>query len=83
MDIVINFKYLEFVLLHLCNVVFNTGNITGQLKITYLKPINKSGKKDDCNSYRPIGSISVFTKIIEHHNLGLLVTHRAIEYLTP
>jgi hypothetical protein len=66
-DIKNNFVFLKLTLIHLINRIIKTGKIPKKLKITYLRPIYKKGKKSDMTNYRPIGSISVIMKIMEHY----------------
>lgn len=65
-DIKNNFQHLKLVLLHLINNIFKHSKIPEGMKLTYLRPLYKNGQKQNVNCYRPIGSISVITKIIEH-----------------
>ncbi|XP_039297811.1 uncharacterized protein LOC120354539 [Nilaparvata lugens] len=65
-DIINNIFYLKLILMHLINRIIETGKIPQRLKITHLRPIFKNGTKKNVGSYRPIGSISVIMKILEH-----------------
>lgn len=65
-DIKSNLRYLHLVLIHLIKRIFMAGVIPPQMKITHIRPIFKGGRKQDLNCYRPIGSVSVIMKIIEH-----------------
>lgn len=66
-DIKENINILKLPILHLMNKIIETGKIPQKMKITHLRPIYKNGKKTDPNNYRPIGSLSVIMKILEHH----------------
>lgn len=66
-DIKSNIKSLKLVVVHLINTIIKTGKIPQKMKETYLRPIYKNGQKNDLKNYRPIGSISVLMKILEHH----------------
>lgn len=74
-DVKNNYTFLKMPLMHLINRIILTGFIPKDLKITYLRPIYKNGHKNDPNNYRPIGSISVFSKILEHHVCTHLMCH--------
>jgi len=52
-------------LLHIINLIFQTGIVPKQFKTTIVCPIHKNGKKDDINNYRPISLINNFGKIFE------------------
>lgn len=66
-DIKKNLKTIGPILIHLYRIIIETGMIPINMKLTHLRPIYKSGNKQGINSYRPIGSISVLMKILEHH----------------
>jgi hypothetical protein len=66
-DIIKNYKFLKLILIHLINRSMDTGEIPQALKMTYIRPIFKKGEKNDTANYRPIGSISVIIKILEHY----------------
>jgi molecular chaperone GrpE (heat shock protein) len=66
-DIKNNLFWLKLVLIHLINRIIDTGTIPTAMKTTNLRPIYKKGSRTDLNNYRPIGSVSVITKILEHH----------------
>ncbi len=66
-DIKNNFEYLQPVLLHLVKCIIRNGKIPIEMKKTHLRPIHKGGSKNMLSCYRPIGSISVITKILEHY----------------
>lgn len=66
-DIKNNIVKLGPIIIHLINRVILTGMIPKLMKVTSLRPIFKSGNKSNTACYRPIGSISVVTKILEHH----------------
>lgn len=66
-DIKNNIVYLLPILLHLMKSIVKNGKIPIDMKKTYLRPIHKSGSKKMLQCYRPIGSISVITKILEYY----------------
>lgn len=66
-DIKDNIAKLGPIIIHLINRIIVTGKIPKQMKITSLRPIFKTGNKGNIACYRPIGSISVLTKVLEHH----------------
>ncbi|XP_039298040.1 uncharacterized protein LOC120354689 [Nilaparvata lugens] len=49
-----HFEYLKRILLHLYNIIIETGKIPTKMKTTLLKPIYKNGQKKDIQNYRPI-----------------------------
>jgi hypothetical protein len=66
-DIRNNINKLGPILIHLIEKIIKTGKIPSKMKVTHLRPIFKSGNKASLNCYRPIGSISVIMKILEHY----------------
>lgn len=66
-DIKNNYNHLKLVLIHLINKIRETGTVPIKMKITHLRPIFKNGTKNSTDNYRPIGSISIIMKILEHH----------------
>jgi hypothetical protein len=66
-DIKNNFIFLKLPIIHLINRIIKTGYIPQLMKVTYLRPIYKTGSRSDFNNYRPIGSISILMKILEQH----------------
>jgi hypothetical protein len=67
-----NINVLKHILVHFFNTVFITGVIPKNMKLTYLRPIYKSGRKNDYSNYRPIGAVSVLMKIMETYVTDLL-----------
>ncbi|XP_049770522.1 uncharacterized protein LOC126109549 [Schistocerca cancellata] len=51
-------------LTHLHNLSFATGTFPSCLKIAKVKPLYRKGNKDDVSNYRPLGLLSVFSKIL-------------------
>lgn len=49
----------------LINLIVNSSVIPEDFKISYVRPIFKSGIKSDVNNYRPIAILPVFEKIME------------------
>jgi hypothetical protein len=74
-DIKTHFQSLKNILLHLYNLILKSGHIPNDMKITILKPIYKSGIKNDTSNYRPIGAISILLKIFEY-----ILHDRIMEY---
>lgn len=66
-DLKNNIFHLKLVLIHLIKRIVKTGTIPHLMKVTYLRPIFKSGSKNNLSCYRPVGSVSVITKILEHY----------------
>lgn len=52
-------------LLHIYNIILETGIIPSEFKIAIVAPIHKSGSKTLINNYRPISLITNFAKIFE------------------
>lgn len=59
--------HLEVVLplLHIINLIFQTGIVPSDFKTTIVTPIHKTGSVTDIKNYRPISVISNFAKIFE------------------
>lgn len=53
------------VLLHLTKISFKTGQFPKKMKIAKILPIFKNGDHFNCNNYRPISILPVFSKILE------------------
>lgn len=52
-------------LLHIINLIFKTGIVPSDFKMSIVTPIHKNGPKTDIKNYRPISVISNFSKIFE------------------
>lgn len=65
-DIKNNIFFLKKIITHFINQIIMTSIVPEGLKITFLRPVFKTGNKNDTNNYRPIGSVSVLMKIFEH-----------------
>lgn len=65
-DIKDNFHTLSLVLLNFFNILFDTGNIPSELKISIVTPLFKNkGSKSDERNFRPIGNVPGLAKIFE------------------
>lgn len=64
-DLKNNFKKLSHLLLHFMNLMFDSGIVPPELKISTVTPLHKKGRKDDINNYRPIGNVPALAKILE------------------
>lgn len=60
------FDYIKFPLLHIINHSLTTGVFPNKLKITTIKPLLKKGNSSIITNYRPIASLSCFSKIFEN-----------------
>lgn len=63
--------YLYIPLCHLINLSISKGIFPDSMKISIVKPIYKSGARDNFNNFRPISKLSVPEKIFEKY----LFTH--------
>ncbi len=52
-------------LLHIFNLILDTGIFPEDLKLTRVTPIHKEGDKSKCGNYRPISVIPALAKILE------------------
>jgi hypothetical protein len=52
-------------LVYIINISLSTGEFPSKLKIAKIIPIYKTGKKQDCNNYRPISLLTQISKIFE------------------
>lgn len=52
-------------LVHIINLIFNTGIVPEQFKTSIITPIFKTGDKSNIGNYRPISLINNFSKIFE------------------
>lgn len=52
---------------YLCNLSIKTGMFPDKWKEAKVKPLHKSGPKDDLNNYRPISILPVLSKLFERH----------------
>jgi hypothetical protein len=60
----------------ICNSALESGIFPEQLKIAKVIPVHKKGNTGDINNYRPIASLSVFSKMLEK-----LVYNRIIAFI--
>lgn len=60
----------------LINLILDNSTLPEIFKISYVRPIFKSGEKSDVNNYRPIAILSVFEKIMEE-----IISRRLTDYL--
>jgi hypothetical protein len=68
--------YLKKPLTDIYNVSLESGIFPDQLKIAKVIPVHKKGNTRDINNYRPIASLSVFSKMLEK-----LVYNRIIAFI--
>ena len=52
-------------LLHIFNLVLQTGIFPDKLKLSKITPVHKEGDKAECGNYRPISVIPAVSKILE------------------
>lgn len=52
-------------LVHIINIIFKTGQVPHQFKISVVTPVYKSGNKTLISNYRPISLINNFAKVFE------------------
>lgn len=64
-DLKTNFDLLSGILLHFVNVLFDSGIIPDELKISTVSPLYKKGSKSDIKNYRPIGNVPALAKVLE------------------
>ena len=57
---------LSFPISYLVNLSFTTGEFPNLCKIAKVIPLFKKGDPLDCSNYRPIYSLSTFSKILEN-----------------
>lgn len=57
--------YIVNPLLHIINLIFQTGVVPSEFKISIVKPIHKTGCKTDIKNFRPISLITSFAKVFE------------------
>ncbi|CAH1102642.1 unnamed protein product [Psylliodes chrysocephalus] len=58
-------RYIIEPLMHIINLIFTTGKIPEELKISIINPVFKNGSKKDVSNYRPISLITNFAKMFE------------------
>ena len=58
-------KYIIKPLVHIINLIFKSGLIPSQFKVSVVTPIHKAGDKNSIGNYRPISVISNLGKIFE------------------
>lgn len=76
--------YLIEPLVHITNLIFKTGIVPTQFKISIVTPIYKSGDKSEIGNYRPISIINSFAKIFEKCLKDRLINYLEInDILTP
>ena len=62
------------ILSHITNLCLNDGYFPSELKLGCITPIFKNGKKDLIENYRPVCSLSPFSKIIERIIYDRMIT---------
>lgn len=58
-------NHLTNPLVHIINLIFTTGRVPKEFKLSVVTPIYKAGDKNDIGNYRPISVISNIAKIFE------------------
>ena len=52
-------------IIHICNISLNTGVFPSSMKLAKVIPVFKKGDQNNCNNYRPISVLPIFSKIVE------------------
>ena len=60
---------------HLCNLSIHSGKVPSKWKEAKVKPLFKSGSRDNVNNYRPISILPTLSKLIEKHVHDSLMTY--------
>lgn len=66
-DLYLYFNELKDVMLKILNGILEMGVIPQELKISIIRPVYKSGKKDDYTNCRPIAILCATAQIMEKH----------------
>ena len=61
----LTYNQLNTPLFHICKLSVKTGCFPEKMKIAKVRPVFKSGGKDQLNNYRPISVLPVFSNILE------------------
>lgn len=69
-------KIIAKPIVHIINIMLETGCFPNQLKITLVKPLHKKGPKNLINNYRPVALLPSFSKIFEK-----VIYVRLVDYL--
>ncbi|GFG35144.1 hypothetical protein Cfor_09631 [Coptotermes formosanus] len=59
----------------ICNAILSTGVFPDRLKYAIVKPVFKKGNRQEISNYRPISSLTSFSKIIEKLIYARLLAH--------
>ena len=70
-----NSNKLADILMHVLNICIAEGYFPEELKTGCITPIYKNGPKNDVKNYRPVCSLSPFSKILER-----IIYNRMIEF---
>jgi len=70
--------YIISPLTYICNAALGSGVFPDRLKYAIVKPIYKKGSKQDISNYRPISSLTSFSKVFEKIIYNRLYTHLEI-----
>ena len=62
------------ILSHIINLCMNDGYFPEELKLGCITPIHRKGNKDSIENYRPVCSLSPFSKIIERIIYDRMIT---------
>ena len=71
-----NSNTISEILIHIFNICVVNGYFPNELKIGCITPIFKSGSKQDVKNYRPVCSLSPFSKIFEK-----IIYNRMIDFI--
>ena len=67
---------------HICNHSINNSTFPDKWKEGKVRPLHKSGSKDDTNNYRPISILPVISKLLEKHVhdslMAFLTSHKLL-----
>ena len=69
------FNFILDPLTYIFNLIICDSTIPDNMKISVITPLFKKGKLDDINNYRPISSLSQFSKILEK-----IIYNRFLQY---
>lgn len=65
-------------MVHLIEIIFNSGHYPAAFKIAMVTPIHKGGSKSKADNYRPISVLPVLNKIVER-----VIYKRIVEFVEP